>query len=98
MTEKSIYTITTIRIALAAGKRCVGFYYDYPTAEDAVINNCCDINEMDYYPYAVIEEVKAGIYTFPRPEFWYKWNTDRKKYEPCPKPERFLKASCWGIG
>ena len=98
MNKKPIYTITTVRLALGAGVRCVGYYHNYSDAELAVIENDLDINEMGYYPYAVIEQVTPGIYTVPRPEFWYQWNGETEKYESCPKPERFAKVAGWGIG
>ena len=93
-----ICTITTVRGALDAGSRCVGFYHDFEKACDVVQRNICDINEMGYYPYAVIEVVGEGIYAYPRKEFWYKWNHDTERYEDCPKPEKFKQVVGWSVG
>jgi hypothetical protein len=99
MNRTPIFTVTTIRNALlAGGHRSVGFYYDFKDAEYALVNNEMDINECGYYPFAVIEEVEPGFYTYPRKELWYKWNRDTENYEPCPKPERFAKTVGWSLG
>lgn len=93
-----IYTITTVRAALNAGSRCVGYYETFQEAEYAIKNNIMDINEHGYYKYAVIENIEPGIYNYNRREIWYQWNVDKEQYEECPKPERFLKVCGWAIG
>jgi len=98
MSDKEIYTITTIRHALMAGSRAVGYYYDFEKADRAIRENCMDINECGYYPFAVIEPLQEGIYSFPREEHWYQWNKKKEQYEPCEKPERFKKIVCWSLG
>lgn len=98
MNETPIYTVTTIRHALAAGNRAVGFYHTLKEATDALVNNVMDINECGYYRYGVIEIVPPGIYTYPREELWFKWNPDKEQYEPCPKPERFAQVIGWSLG
>lgn len=98
MNETPIYTVTTIRHALAAGNRAVGFFHDFEHAEEALTQNIMDINECGYYPFAVIEAVPPGFYTYPREELWYKWNRDSGVYEPCEKPERFKQVVGWSLG
>lgn len=98
MNGNQIYTITTIRASLYAGSRTPGFYHEFERAEQALKDNELDLNEAGYYPYAVIEEVYAGLYMFPRKEFWYKWNQEKECYESTDKPERFKKTFGWGIG
>lgn len=93
-----IYTITTVRGFLAGGSRAVGYFEDFQTAEEAILDNEFDINEMGYYPYAVIEEVTPGIYSFPRKEYWYKWDNDNEGYNTCEKPERFNSTCLWSLG
>lgn len=93
-----IYTVTTQRPALYAGHRCVGYYEDLKDAEECVINNDCDISEEGYYRYAIIEEIEPGLYTFPRKEFWYRWDGRDKKYHPCEKPKQFKNTAGWGMG
>lgn len=98
MTNKLIYTITTIRHALHATHRAVGFYHDFNDAHEAVENNSLDINEAGYYPYAVIEVLLEGIYSYPRSEYWYKYNKEKDKYETCEKPEKFKQVCGWSLG
>lgn len=97
--EKTIYTVTTLRSVLMDSRsRCVGYYHDFKDAEEIVLDNVMDINEMGYYLYAVIEEVSPGIYTFPRPEYWYKWDVSKAKYVDCSKPEKFMRTVGWSMG
>jgi len=96
--DKPIYTVTTMKGALAAGSRAVGYFYTFDDANECIECNDLDINEHGYYPYAVIEEVIPGIYTYPRVEHWYKWNRNEEKYEPCEKPERFRSTFGWSMG
>jgi hypothetical protein len=96
--KNCIYTVTTIRHALAAGNRSVGFFHTFEEAEQVLKENIMDINECGYYKYAVIEIVPPGIYTYPREELWYKWNHEKDSYEPCPKPERFQQVVGWSLG
>lgn len=99
MNKTSIFTVTTIRHAmLIGGHRAVGFFHEFESAEYALVNNIMDINECGYYPFAVIEEVEPGFYTYPRKELWYQWNRDKGIYEPCEKPERFKQTVGWSVG
>lgn len=93
-----IFTITTIRHALLAGSRSVGYYNTFEQADQEVRNNSLDINECGYYPFAVIEPLEQGIYQYPREEFWYKWNREKDQYEPCEKPDRFKQVCGWSLG
>ena len=97
--NRIIFTITTLRDDPYKAGRCVGYYYSDITAIEAVENNSCDIYEMGYYPFCVIESVKQGIYCIDRTEFWFKWNKETGKYERIPeKPKRFENLACFGIG
>jgi len=98
MNETPIYTITTVRAALGAGSRTVGFAHKLPDAIKWVEENALNINEEGYYPYAVIEPIKQGIYNFDHIEYWYKFNREKDSYEQCPKPERFKNVVSWGMG
>ena len=94
-----IYTVTTLRGALAAGNRAIGYFETFKEAEEVVINNELDICEEGYYHYAVIEEVHPGIYTVPRTEIWYKWNREKGQYENIiEKPDRFKQICGWSLG
>lgn len=97
--KQSIFTITTLKDDLPSRARCVGFYFSHKDAEEVIINNACDIFEEGYYPYCVIEELREGIYFFPRNETWYEWNLDSNGYVKInEKPKRFNQIACFGIG
>jgi hypothetical protein len=97
MDPTPIYTVTTMRGALAAGSRSVGFFYLKADAERCLAENWGDIYECGYYPFAVIERVEQGIYTVPRSEYWYKWDDKKKGYVPCEKPDRFKQVCGWSL-
>jgi len=93
-----IYTITTIPDEEFPKCRCVGFYFDLDVAKQEVLNNSCDIFEFSY-TYCVIEEIGAGLYYFPRKEFWFKWNRKKKEYVLMKKkPKLFKNIGGFGIG
>ena len=98
MDETPIYTITTVRHALGAGSRSVGYAHKFEDADRWVRENALNINECGYYPFAVIEPIKQGIYNFDHIEHWYKYNQEKDEYEPCEKPERFKQVVSWGLG
>ena len=93
-----IFTITTIRHALLTDHRPVGWYTTLERADIEVRHNSCDINECGYYPFAVIEAIPEGIYSYPREEHWYKWNREKDQYEPCEKPDRYKMVQGWSLG
>lgn len=95
----SIFTVTTLPHLPHKVNRCVGYFFDMDVAIEEVTNNSMDISEQGYYSYCVIEEVKEGIYFFPRQEIWFKWNPDDEYYHRLEeKPKRFNDTSCFGIG
>lgn len=95
----SIYTITVIKNSLMpGGTRAVGYYETLEEAQEAVNDNNCDINEDEYYPYAVIEKVDSGIFTFPREEWWYHWNNIKEGYVQIVKPDKFARICLWSLG
>lgn len=98
MNATPIYTVTTIRHALDAGSRSVGYFHEFSNAEQALTQNIMDINECGYYPFAVIEVLHPGFYVYPREELWYKWNRYAGVYEPCDKPDRFKQVCGWSLG
>ena len=65
----------------------IGYYEDKETAFDAVKNNSCDIAEK-VYRYAVVEEIPPGLYAYPRPRWFFKYDADR--FEEIEEPE-FMK-------
>lgn len=64
----------------------MGFYHDFNDAVESVIENACDINEH-CYNYAVVEEILPGLYSYPRPRWFYKFNREKNEYEPIEEPK-----------
>jgi|WetSurMetagenome_2_1015567.scaffolds.fasta_scaffold241695_2 hypothetical protein len=97
--ERSIYTITTINLKDGNwDTRCIGYHFSEKLAIKEVEHNGGDMHE-DSYEYAVVEEVKDGLYDINRKETWFKWNEAREKYEILDeKPEMFRRTCCYGIG
>lgn len=106
--ESPIYTITTIErlefdenyYCKHGDIRCVGFYYDKESAEEAVKENCCDIWEY-LYDYAVIEQTPPGVYgtsSSGYERWFYKFNQEIKRYEPITEPECVTHIYALGIG
>lgn len=105
---KAIYTVTTIRKDspnpyTVNDWRCFGWFEDYETAEEHVINNVTDICES-YYNYAVIEKAYEGFYgtshSFDEEhgQVWFKYNEETGKCDKIEKPEWAKKRFGWGIG
>jgi hypothetical protein len=97
--ERPIYTITTINLKDGIwDSRCIGYYFSESVAIKEVEHNGGDMHECSY-EYAVVEEVKQGLYYINRKETWFKWNKAREKYEILEeKPEMFRRTCCYGIG
>jgi len=100
-----IYTITTIpRDYPFRDSRCLGFRGSCHDAFQEVRNNSGDMNEDGHYHYVVIEEVKEGIYTFPREEYWFEWSRGKDGIiSPGyiileKKPNRFNNVVCFSMG
>lgn len=81
-----IYLITTFAISSLPNSntynelvryRTVGFFDSKKDAFKILYGNCWDLWEAGYYPYAVIEEVKEGLY-LPSISHWF-FEYDREK-------------------
>ena len=104
---KTIFTITTLR---AKHKRCVGWFPTKKQAIDTVtdLETGENISEEGYYPLAVVEELRPGIYPCPPiSEEWFKWcsywtgqHTEPQKwgYFSTHKPNQYKNAVNFGIG
>ncbi len=61
--------------------RCVGYFKTKRKAFKCVQNNCGDIAEMNYYPYAVIEKVPSGLYSSAvSTPYFFKYIQEQNKY------------------
>ena len=51
------------------------------------------------YTLLCIEEVKQGLYYYPRKEVWFKWDYDQNNYVLLKKkPEKFNNIGSFRIG
>ena len=74
-------------------KRTWGWVATEKEAREAVAGNSGDLNEANYYPYAVVEKLGSGICCIDiELVAWFKWiNNPENKYEgkwaECPEPK-----------
>jgi len=91
-----IYTVVTVQHN--EKDRCVGWFPNKEDATEVIVENHGDINECGYYPYALIESVKPGLYNCDREEIWFKWDDDKNQYIKCDKPDNFKNSICYSMG
>lgn len=68
-------------------QRHIGWYTTLEKARENVLNNTLDINEGGSYEYAVIEEIREGMYGDSMQVFYFKFNNESGKYEEVDKPD-----------
>ena len=100
--NNSIFTITTFCYCKnddtpVSNLRTPGFYHNFDEAETDVMNNACDIWEYTYN-YAVIEELKPGVYPQCVNRHFYKFNLETKKYESILTPKGLEHITGFSIG
>ena len=66
---------------------CVGYYQDFDYAKDTLVTNQLDINET-IYNYAMIEEIRNGLYADNVRRWWFKFDYEKGIYEECEAPEQ----------
>lgn len=66
--------------------RCPGFYHSMDEAEADVTENHCDIFECSFR-YAVIHEVRPGVYPHYEQRKFYHYDTETDRYTPIEEPE-----------
>lgn len=92
-----MYFITTVD-SKDGDMRCVGYYSTFEAAEEAVLDNACDIWET-CYDYAVIENVEEGLYQYDQNPVWYKWDDLNEEYARMEgRPEQYKNQVGFGIG
>ena len=82
--NKPIYTVMTFSSFDKLGtknSRVVGFYHNFEDADESVKTNSCDINEYSY-DYALVEKVNPGLYPKTIVMQYYKFNYNKRIYEP----------------
>ena len=100
--DKPIFTVTTFCYnpdldRPISNVRTPGFYHEFDYAEADLINNCGDIWEYSY-DYALIEEVKPGLYQACTNRHFFKFNISTKKYEQIPTPAGLKNVINFSIG
>jgi len=79
--------------------RTVGVFSSQQEAEDVLIENLGDLNEAGYYPYAVVEKIKTGLY--PNPEQMSVWRFMNVNWLQCvahPDPVKRYLQTVTGFG
>ena len=66
-------------------RRSVGFRWTLEDAIDTVESNMCDIWEYSY-DYACIEELNGALYPWADERWFFKFNTETKRYEQIDEP------------
>ena len=78
--------------------RCVGYFTTFDRAEEAVLDNACDIWET-CYDYAVIENLGEGLYQYDQNAVWYKWDDINEEYVKIEgRPEQYRNQVGFSIG
>ncbi len=72
--------------------RCVGYFESKEEADNAVVNNWCNIHD-NMYQYAIIEYIEPGILLQDLHRYFYEWNEEKKQYEPKNEPKS-IKGYC----
>lgn len=82
----------------AVGTRVVGYFGDLLTAQECLEQNCCDLHE-GIYNYAVVENVKPGLYrsTEATPVF-FQWDKEKGGYVKIEKPKALNNFCSFTIG
>jgi len=82
-----ITTIENIDDEMFDLSRTVGYVESLEEAKEILEYNCCDLYET-IYEYAVIEDIKPGLYQGHKgKKYWFKWNEEKEGYEEIEKPE-----------
>ena len=81
-----MYFVTTIT-KTGDDYRCVGYFKEKADAEKVVTHNYGDIFEAGLYPYAVIENIRPGLYQYDQRPLWYKYDAKSDGYLRTKKPE-----------
>ena len=55
--------------------------------------------ECGNYPYCVVEEIKPGLYFYPRVEVWFEWDYKKEIYVKIDeKPKDFKDVGGFAFG
>jgi hypothetical protein len=87
-----MYFITMVCKDLKTMK-CVGYYKDFDYAIETLVENRLDLNET-IYDYAMIEEIRNGLYADDVCRWWFKFDYNRGTYEGWKTPEQYEKKIC----
>ena len=97
--EKTIFTVTSIEgfdFKKPNTHRSFGWYAESNDAIRDVLKNSCDIYELSH-TYALIEEIREGIYGCSIKEWWFKWDDKDERYVPIAKPKESVGIINWSL-
>lgn len=100
-----IYTITVMSLLEKdelgwphfGDTRVVGWLPKFADAYECVVTNYGDIWET-CYDYAIIETVEAGLYSYGKPRWFFKFDEEKKQYIEIPEPDWMEQFVNIGIG
>jgi len=88
MIDKTVmYFITMVGKDLKVTE-CVGYYQDFDYAKETLVENRLDINET-INNYAMIEEIRNGLYADNVRRWWFKFDYGKGIYEEWETPEQY---------
>jgi hypothetical protein len=95
-----VYFVATIRNIYTESTRVVGYFKTLEEAKTCVETNSGDIYENGYYKYAVIEDLKPGLYPQCQNPIFYEWfgDNDTGSYKEVSKPKDFESFIGFTIG
>ena len=102
----NLYPVTTMGEGRDNHPRTPAVCTELGIAQGIVDRNDGDLYEAGHYPLIVIEEIVADcVYAgvgmaapSRRTQWWYKFDTAKRKYLPCRKPRRWEGAVGFGVG
>lgn len=96
----NIFVVTTINNS-PRRLRSIAWFSCQDKAMQAVEENWGDMCELGYYKYAVIEELREGLYPMPVSRWLYIWNDTDKNYlrvSPSKHPKWVNDIISFGVG
>ena len=96
---EKIFCVETIQGLDFEYERIVGYFLTLDGARKVVEENRCDIHE-NCYDYAIVEEVKPGLYPgYPDDIIiFYKWDRKEGKYVEIDRPTEWTDYCGFTIG
>lgn len=75
----------------------VGYFKTYEEVVEILHSNYCDINET-CYDYAVVEQIRPGLYPCPEKTVFFKYDPDKNGYFETCRPKMLNNMGNFAIG